>query len=230
MISFIFRNLYFRTANLLLQDIRPVFVLEGKAPELKQKTIDRRNDIQQEKRTGVVAARKNASKSGRTRFNHVLKECEEMLGYMGLKCVQGYGEAEAMCAYLNADGVQKAAVSLFQLISNLPYYSIVSFQMVDGCVSQDNDCFLYGARVVYRNFNLSGAAASAGSIDVYRMERTEAALNLDRNRMVALALLCGCDYDDGLNGVGKEAAMKLFQHVGKEDILDRYKDFKSFSS
>lgn len=126
-----------------------------------------------------------------------------MLSHMGLKCVQGYGEAEAMCAYLNADGI------------------------VDGCVSQDNDCFLYGARVVYRNFNVSGAAASGGSIDVYRMEKTENSLNLDRNKMVALALLCGCDYDDGLNGVGREAALKLFAHVHDQDILDRLRSWKT---
>ncbi|XP_046609995.1 flap endonuclease GEN [Neodiprion virginianus] len=197
------RNLYFRTINLLLQDIHPVFVLEGKAPDLKQKTIERRNEIQQIKRTGAVALKKATAKRGRTRFNNVLKECEEMLSYMGIKCVQGYGEAEAMCAYLNADGI------------------------VDGCVSQDNDCFLYGARVVYRNFNLSGAVASGGSIDVYDMEKIESALNLDRNKMVALALLCGCDYDDGLNGAGKEAALKLFAHVRDEDILDRLKSWKT---
>ncbi|XP_048506063.1 flap endonuclease GEN [Athalia rosae] len=196
------RNLYFRTMNLLLQDIRPVFVLEGKAPELKQKTIERRNDIQQLKRTGTIAVRKVAAKSSRSRFNHVLKECEEMLSYMGIKCVRSYGEAEAMCAYLNADGI------------------------VDGCVSQDNDCFLYGGKTVYRNFNLSGTGSSAGSIDVYSMEKTEEMLNLDRDKMIALALLCGCDYDDGLNGVGKEAALKLFEYIGDENILDRLRSWK----
>lgn len=41
--------------------------------------------------------------------------------------------------------------------------------------------------------------------------------------MIALALLCGCDYDDGLNGVGKEAAMKLFKIVENKDIIERYK-------
>lgn len=40
--------------------------------------------------------------------------------------------------------------------------------------------------------------------------------------MIALALLCGCDYDEGLNGVGKEAAMKLFKIVKDQDIIERY--------
>ncbi|CAH0549653.1 unnamed protein product [Brassicogethes aeneus] len=40
------RNLYFRTAYLLLMEVYPVFVLEGKAPELKYETIAARNAIQ----------------------------------------------------------------------------------------------------------------------------------------------------------------------------------------
>lgn len=40
--------------------------------------------------------------------------------------------------------------------------------------------------------------------------------------MVALALLCGCDYDDGVNGVGKEAALKLFKVVDEDSIIERY--------
>ena len=79
-----------------------MFVLEGTAPSLKHTTIAKRNETRS-KREEKTASRKV---SGRSRFNHVLKECEEMLRYMGIICVQGYGEAEAMCAYLNADGVR----------------------------------------------------------------------------------------------------------------------------
>nr|CAI5827258.1 unnamed protein product [Callosobruchus analis] len=40
------RNLYFRTCYLLLMEVTPVFVLEGKAPELKYDTIATRNVVQ----------------------------------------------------------------------------------------------------------------------------------------------------------------------------------------
>jgi len=94
------RNLYFRTTFLLMQGISPVFVLEGKAPILKHKIIAHRNDV----RNGFHQ-RKTAKKGGRTQFNRILKECKEMLEYMGIVCIQSQGEAEAMCAYLNEDGV-----------------------------------------------------------------------------------------------------------------------------
>ncbi|KZC08486.1 Flap endonuclease GEN [Dufourea novaeangliae] len=170
------RNLYFRTAFLLLQGIWPVFVLEGKAHIIRHNTIAKRNDI----RNGF-RQRKTSHKGARSQLNRILKECKEMLIFMGLACVQGHGEAEAMCAYLNDDG------------------------LVDGCISQDSDCFLYGAKVVYRNFCTSAQGnrgGTGGSIDKYSLEKIERQLNLGRNKMIALALLCGCDYNDGLNGVG----------------------------
>lgn len=85
-------------------DVRPVFVLEGKAPTLKFDTIAARNAIQFK----GARPRKTEAKTGkdRTRFHFTLKLCEEMLEYMGLACVKGRGEAEALCAYLNEDGVK----------------------------------------------------------------------------------------------------------------------------
>ncbi|XP_012526225.1 flap endonuclease GEN [Monomorium pharaonis] len=195
------RNLYFRTAYLLMHGISPVFVLEGKAPTLKHKTITRRNNV----RSGLQE-RKTSKKAGRTQFNRVLNECKELLRYMGVACIQSYGEAEAMCAYLNEDG------------------------LVDGCISQDSDCFLYGAKIVYRNFSMGNYGATGGSMDVYSTEKIERTLNIGRNKMIALALLCGCDYDEGVSGVGKEAALKFFKIVKEEDVLQRIQDWRTDTS
>lgn len=113
----IHRNLYFRTTYLLLSGVRPVFVLEGTAPALKHAMISKRNEIQFRgaaprkiaAETNVVNNPKKVSDKGRTRFNFILKQCEELIRSMGLQCVQGPGEAEAFCAHLNAaklvDGV-----------------------------------------------------------------------------------------------------------------------------
>lgn len=40
--------------------------------------------------------------------------------------------------------------------------------------------------------------------------------------MIALSLLCGCDYDEkGVLGIGKETAIKFLQLFGDEEVLDR---------
>ncbi|XP_025161516.1 flap endonuclease GEN isoform X2 [Harpegnathos saltator] len=129
-----------------------------------------------------------------------------MLEYMGITCIQSHGEAEAMCAYLNEDG------------------------LVDGCISQDSDCFLYGARIVYRNFCTSiqgNCGARGGSVDIYCMDKIEKILNIGRNKMIALALLCGCDYDEGVTGVGKEAALKFFKIVEDNNVLQRIQEWRT---
>lgn len=78
--------------------------------------------------------------------------------------------------------------------------------------------------MVYRNFctNTQGnRTTSGGSIDEYSMDKITQVFNLGRNKMIALALLCGCDYGEGLHGVGKEAALKLFKMVDDSEILER---------
>ncbi|KAL3272005.1 hypothetical protein HHI36_022473 [Cryptolaemus montrouzieri] len=198
------RNLYFRTSYLLLMEVYPIFVLEGKAPELKYDTIAARNAIQfkgaKPKTDGVKTGK------DRTRFHYVLKQCQEMLKYMGLVCLTGKGEAESFCAYLNQEG------------------------LVYGCISQDSDCFAYGAQVVYRNFSISSQgshSASGGAVDVYDIRKATSSLGFGRNKIIALALLCGSDYSEGVQGVGKDCSLKLFEKYSDEEILDRMRQWRN---
>lgn len=188
-------------------------MLEGTAPALKHQVIAKRNQIQfrgakPRKNTqeddsngpSAVASQKSKNK-GRTRFNYVLKQCEELVRSMGLRCVQGAGEAEAFCAHLNA------------------------CDLVDGVISQDSDCFAYGARRVFRNFTLSkeGTAGSiGGSVDIYDLNTIQKSMDFGRNKIIVMALLCGCDYcPDGVDGVGKDGVQKLFSLYSEVEILER---------
>lgn len=206
----LYRNLFFRTCFLLLSGITPVFVLEGTAPVLKHQMIAKRNKIQFR---GANPRDKNKANDdqtqsiqqkpskGRTRFNYVLRQCEALIRSMGLQCMQGPGEAEAFCAHLNANG------------------------FVDGVISQDSDCFAYGARRVFRNFTLSmqsSAGSIGGSVDIYDLNVVERSVDFGRNKIVVMALLCGCDYcPEGVGGVGKDAVQKLFSIYTENEILDK---------
>lgn len=63
---------------------------------------------------------------------------------------------------------------------------------------------------------------TGGAVDEYNIEKIKKLLDLGRNKMIVLALLCGCDYNEGLNGIGKTAALNLFKIVNDEEILERY--------
>ncbi|KFB45998.1 AGAP002669-PA-like protein [Anopheles sinensis] len=214
---FYLRNLFFRTCYLLQTGITPVFVLEGTAPPLKYGVIVKRNQIQFrgarpkkiancDKASSTTTATKEKTEKPkeqkRNRFHHVLKQCEELLSAMGLVCVQAPGEAEALCAYLNHD--------------NLIY----------GVISQDSDCFAYGAVRVFRNFC---ASQNGGSVEIYDLQRLDnSPLRLGQEKIVAMALLSGCDYcPAGVVGVGREMVTRFLSCYENNAILPRIRSWRS---
>ncbi|KAL3265826.1 hypothetical protein HHI36_010022 [Cryptolaemus montrouzieri] len=48
-----------------------------------------------------------------------------------------------------------------------------------------------------------------------------------RNKIIALALLCDSDYSEGVQGVGKDCSLKLFEKYLNEEILDRMRQWRN---
>ncbi|KAM5143051.1 LOW QUALITY PROTEIN: flap endonuclease GEN homolog 1 [Callospermophilus lateralis] len=192
------RNLFFRISYLTQMDVKLVFVMEGEPPKLKADVMNKRNQI----RFGP-SGKAWSQKTGRSHFKSVLRECLDMLECLGIPWVQAAGEAEAMCAHLNASG------------------------QVDGCLTNDGDAFLYGAQTVYRNFTIS---TKDPHIDCYTMSSIKSKLGLDRDALVGLAILLGCDYlPKGVPGVGKEQALKLIQILKGQSLLERFNQWNEKS-
>ncbi|KAM8847251.1 flap endonuclease GEN homolog 1 [Synchiropus picturatus] len=193
------RNLFFRVSSLTLMGVKLVFVMEGDAPKLKAETMKKRTESRFAGSKKTPAPR-YATNTGRGRFNAILRECAEMLDYMGVPWVRAAGEAEAMCAYLDSQ------------------------RLVDGCITNDGDVFLYGARTVYRNFNMN---SKDPQVECYRTSQVQTELHLSRENLVGLAILLGCDYiPKGISGVGKELALKLIQSLKEETLLERLSRWK----
>lgn len=58
------------------------------------------------------------------------------------------------------------------------------------------------------------------------MEKVETNLGFGRNKIIALALLCGSDYSNGVDGVGKDSSLKLFEKYSDEEILNRMRNWR----
>ncbi|XP_053316425.1 flap endonuclease GEN homolog 1 [Spea bombifrons] len=189
------RNLFFRVSSLSLMGVKLVFVTEGEAPKIKADTMNKRNEMRYGSSNKPASAR-----PGRSYFKSVLKECLQLLECLGVPWVQAAGEAEAMCAYLDAKGY------------------------VDGCITNDGDVFLYGAQTVYRNFTMN---VKDPHVDCYEASSIKSKLGLDRDSMVGLAVFLGCDYlPKGVPGVGKEQALKLIETLKGESLLQRFYQWK----
>ncbi|KAM4771210.1 flap endonuclease GEN homolog 1 [Rhinophrynus dorsalis] len=192
------RNLFFRVSSLSLMGVKLVFVSEGEPPKIKAGTMNKRNEM----RYGTTSAAA-PTRPGRSYFKSVLKECLQMLECLGIPWVQAAGEAEAMCAYLNAKGY------------------------VDGCITNDGDVFLYGAQTVYRNFTMN---VKDPHVDSYEASSIKDKLGLDREALVGLAILLGCDYlPKGVPGVRKIQALSLIQQLKGESLLQRFYQWKKES-
>ncbi|XP_041365061.1 uncharacterized protein LOC121380345 [Gigantopelta aegis] len=184
------RNLLFRVCHLTQLGVKLVFVVDGKAPELKWQEMSRRNQALGRGRGSQIRT------GNRSNFNRVIKECCELLDILGIPYIQSKGEAEAMCAALNACG------------------------LVDACITNDGDAFLYGARKVYRNFTMN---SKDPHVESYSMTSIKTNLGFTRQALIGAALLLGCDYlQGGVHGVGLERVVKLMSSLSHVDILKRF--------
>lgn len=173
------RNLFFRTAALINLNIKPIFVLDGDAPDLKKETLAARRR--------ALSQNDEVKSFSRTRLKGLMNECKALLDAIGVESVKSDGEAEALCAQLNADGV------------------------VDAVISDDSDAFCYGAKVLLRNFSIS-TSGNGATVEKYEIDKFSESFKLDRHRLIVMAIMLGCDFvPSGVPGVGKESVIQLFE-------------------
>jgi len=180
------RNLFFRINTLLSLDILPVVVLDGSCPVAKAATVQARNALAWG--TKVPGVPDSPKRQQRRQFSGVLRDCQKLVVSLGVPCVTAPGEAEAYCAALNQAG------------------------LVDAVVSDDSDCFCYGAKTVLKNFSTD---PKNFSVSRYTTKQIRQEVALSRQRMVIMGVILGCDYNPGgVCGVGREALVKLFSMWG----------------
>jgi hypothetical protein len=138
-----------------------------------------------------------------TAFWKACGACEQMFEAMGVPVVKAKAEGEALCALLNQRGV------------------------VDGVISNDGDCLLFGAKIVYTKFSIENLSNSQvfryDSSDLKAVVESESdekrdglensKISLSRTDLISFALLSGSDLaGSGLPKIGhKKAARFLFK-------------------
>ncbi|GJJ07649.1 hypothetical protein Clacol_001853 [Clathrus columnatus] len=128
----------------------------------------------------------------------MINSLRTILDAFGFECRTAPGEAEAELAYLNRIGV------------------------IDAVLSDDVDCFVFGAPTVIRNLSstLSAGKGKGGPqgkedgqhVNIYRLEdiKTHTEVNLTQGGLILIALLRGGDYDQqGIDGCGVHIAQAL---------------------
>jgi len=201
-------GLFFRTATLMEKGIRPVYVFDGKPPELKARTIEERRAVRTRAKEAWKEARaagdeKEAYKQARsaTRLDRdLIAGAKELLGMMGIPYFDAPSEGEAQAAYM----VQRGDVSY--------------------AVSQDYDSLLFGVPVLVRNLTVSGKRKIRGrtvSIEPERIILSELlqGLGITRDDLISMGILIGTDFNTGIKGIGPKTALKIVRNGTFEETM-----------
>ncbi|MCD6369778.1 MAG: flap endonuclease-1 [Thermoproteales archaeon] len=196
-------GLLYRTINFLEYGIKPVYVFDGKPPEIKKIEILRRTRRKEEavkkyeealKRGDLQAARIYAQQTSRL-TEDMVNDAKKLLSLLGVPWVQAPSEGEAQAAYLVIKGDAW------------------------GAASQDYDALLYGAPRLVRNLTISGRRKLPRK-DVYIEIKPELivltevlkSLGITREQLIDIAILIGTDYNpEGVPGIGPKKALKIIK-------------------
>jgi len=199
-------GVFYRTVNLLEAGIKPVYVFDGKPPELKLREIERRAEIKEKaeeeyraalERGDLEGARKAAQATSRL-TGEMVDQTKDLLGAMGIPWVQAPSEGEAQAAFMTRRGDAWATVS------------------------QDYDSLLFGAPRLVRNLTISGRRKLPNKpvyIDVepeiIRLDEVLRALNVSREQLIDIGIMLGTDFNpDGFKGIGPKKAKKIIEEYG----------------
>ncbi len=198
-------GIFFRTINLMEAGIKPVYIFDGKPSHLKNRTIEARVMQKEKAKLELETARKSGdmerARSLAARTSHLtrdmVKEAIELLDYMGVPSHVAPSEGEAQASMMSKTG------------------------MVDGVISQDYDCLLFGAKRVLRNFTYFGRRKIPGrnmyvNVTPEYMDLREnlESLDLTHDQLIQVGILVGTDFNKGLFRVGAKTALKLMKKHG----------------
>jgi len=199
-------GLFYRTINLVENGIKPVYVFDGKPPELKHEELERRR-IRKEKAAELMVKAysegevKEAAKYAVQAIHltdPMVKEAKRLLEAMGIPYVQALGEGEAQAAYLAKKGLAWATGS------------------------QDYDSLLFGTPRLVRNLTITGKRKLPGKdvyvevkVELIELDKLLKTLGITLEQLIDIGILIGTDYNpDGVEGVGPKTALQLVKTYG----------------
>ncbi len=206
-------GLFYRSVKWLENGVRPVFVFDGKPPELKAKTLAERRERKAEAQAKMaVALTEGRTEDARLYAQQTSKLTPEMaaqaralLDAMGLPWVQAPSEGEAEAADLVNRGLAWAAAS------------------------QDYDSLLFGSPRLVRNLSTTGRRKLPRKDEyiqiepeLLELESVLASASLNRYQLIWIGMLVGTDFNEGVRGIGPKKALKLVAGAHSfKDVISR---------
>eukprot|EP00940_MAST-03C_sp_MAST-3C-sp2_P002191 g2191.t1 len=181
----------YRTIRILRNGMKPVYVFDGKPPEMKSGELQKRRAAAKEAREKLKEAEKEGDAAAIEKFSkrttrmsstHI-DECKKLLKLMGIPIVSAPCEAEAQCAEL------------------------VKCAKAWATATEDMDVLTFGSTVQLRRLTISEAKAKKMPVLSITLSKVLEELQLTHAQFIDLCILMGCDYCSTIRGIGPKSAL-----------------------
>ncbi len=229
-------GLFYRNINLLQEGLKPVYVFDGKPPELKQQEIEKRKEEKRIAEQQYEKAKAKEDIAGMKKYSsrtvkittEIIEQSKELLTALGIPVIQAPSEGEAEAASLARQGTVYAAAS------------------------QDYDALLYATPYLIRNLTSPRRKKLPSGLyidikpELITFQSVLNELNIDKDQLICLSILVGTDYNPGgIKGLGQKRALEIvqqykypveiFKHVSIkfnfifdwQEIFKQFQDYKS---
>lgn len=195
--------MFYRTIRLIENGIKPVYVFDGKPPQMKSGELAKRAERREDAQKALDKATEAGDVEDMNKYNRRLvkvtqdhvRESKELLKLMGVPYIEAPCEAEAQCA------------------------AMVKAGKVYATATEDMDALTFGTNILLRHLTTSEARKLP--VQEYTYEKVIEGLELSRDEFIDLCILLGCDYCDSIKGVGPKKAIEYINKYKKiEDILE----------
>lgn len=193
---------FYRTIRLLENGIKPVYVFDGKPPDLKSGELKKRAERREETQKALQKAAEAGDQAEMDKMSRRLvkvtkehnDEAKALLKLMGVPYIEAASEAEAQCS------------------------ALVKAGKVYGVATEDMDALTFGANILLRHMTFSEARKMP--VQEIHYEKVLKGLEVESNEFIDLCILMGCDYCDTIRGIGPKRAYELIQkHKSIEEII-----------
>uniref|UniRef100_A0A7S0EIY2 Flap endonuclease 1 n=1 Tax=Hanusia phi TaxID=3032 RepID=A0A7S0EIY2_9CRYP len=186
-------GLLMRTTKMLECGIKPLYVFDGKPPELKKETLEERKERREESEAALAKAKEEGDEEAVEKFakrtvrvsKEMTEDAKQLLRLMGVPVIEAPTEAEAQCAALARAGVVYAAVS------------------------EDMDTLTFGAPIMLRNLFVPESRKLP--ILEINLSKVLEGLSMNMDQFIDLCILLGCDYCGTIKGAGPKTSISWIE-------------------
>lgn len=180
-------GLFNKTIKLLTKGIIPVYVFDGKPPDIKKKVLDMRKNVRKKAEEKMVNAVSQEDKIKYFKRSVIitrdqLDDCRNLLDCMGVPYVNAPQEADSQCAWLAKNGY------------------------VDAVLTEDMDILTFGSPFIIRNLT----SFKKKPIEI-SLERIKTKFGWTQDDFIKFCILLGCDYTDNITDYNYEDIFKVYQ-------------------